>query len=180
MTRYSTIAAVFLTGAFATLLVSLLTPTHSTIVRADACEFDDATRERVATYHCFKGAFTTALDLLATGEIRLDEASARVYESAVCFNPTYLHHLNDCERGTTPQERVARNLIGHLRCWQTENPAIRARIHALELELAELQRRTSHGEPQSQLYHGGGNPREYACGIRLLARPISGITKVDI
>jgi hypothetical protein len=143
MTRFSTIAAVFLTGAFVTLLVSLLTPPHSAVIRADACEFDDATRERVVSYHCFKGTFSTALELLANGEIALEEARARVYESALCYNPGYLQHLADCERGATPQERVARNLIGHLRSRQAENPAIRARVHALELELAELRRRAT-------------------------------------
>jgi hypothetical protein len=149
MTRFSTIAAVFLTGAFATLLVSLLTPTHATTIRVDAAEFDDATRERVVSYHCFKGSLSTALELLASGEIGLEEARNRVYESALNYNPGYLQHLADCERGKTPQERVARNLIGHLRSRQAGSSAIRARIHALELELAELQRRASHDEPQS-------------------------------
>jgi hypothetical protein len=138
-----------LTGAFATLLVSLLTPTHSATIRVDACEFDDATRERVVSYHCFKGTLSTALDLLASGDIGLEEARARVYESALCYNPGYLQHLADCERGTTPQERVARNLIGHLRSRLQENPALCLRIQALELELVELRRRASDGEPQS-------------------------------
>ncbi len=149
MMRFSTIAAIFLTGAFATLLVSLLTPSPSTNLRADATDFDDATRAKVVSYLCFKGSLTTALDLLARGDIRLEDARDQVYESALCYNPTYLLHIADCERGATPQERVARNLIGHLRCRQQESPAIRLRIHALEVELAELQRRASDAEPQS-------------------------------
>jgi hypothetical protein len=149
MTRFSTITAIFLTGAFAALLVILHPPTPSVPVRADAGEFDDATRKMVVSYQCFKGTLTTMLELLAVGEIRLEDACDRVYESALCYNPTYLLRIADCEHGATPQERVARNLIGHLRSQCQENPAIRARIHPLELELAELQRRVGDDEPQS-------------------------------
>jgi hypothetical protein len=149
MTRFSTITALFLTSAFATLLVSLQTPTQSVTIRADATEFDNATREKVVSYHCFKGTLTTTLELLARGEIGLEEARDRVYESALHCNPTYLLHLVNCERGASPQERVARNLIGHLRCQGQIDPATRARIHALERELAELQRRAGDGAPQS-------------------------------
>jgi hypothetical protein len=144
MTRFATLAAVLLTGAFASLLVMLQTPPQARISRFDEGQFDDETRASVVFYFCFKSTLTTTLDLLARGEIRLEDARTRVYESALRYNPGYLKHIETSERGATARERVARNLIGHLRSVDESDPALQTRIFALEIEFAAL-----HGKVQS-------------------------------
>jgi hypothetical protein len=144
MTRFAIITAVLLTGAFASMLVMLLAPSQATISRYDEGRFDDKTREKVVSSFCFKSTLTTTLELLARGEIRLENARTQVYESALHYHPAYLKHIETSERGATARERVAHNLIGHLRIMDESDPALQARIFALEIELAEL-----HGTVQS-------------------------------
>ncbi len=140
MTRFTIISAIFLTGAFTTALANLHMPSQSAQCRFDDTQFDDKTREMVLSYYSFKSTLTATLELLAQGKICLGDAGNQVYEAALCHNPSYLKHLESCEQGTTPRERVARNLIGHLRSSAETNPAICVRIFALEIEFAELQR----------------------------------------
>ena len=149
MTRFTTTTAIILTAAFATLLAHLHTPSEPVISRFDESQFDDKTQERIVCYHCFKGTLTTTLDLLANGKISLEDARNRIYESALHYNPDYLKQIAMSERGTTPQERVARNLIGHLKSQEERTPTLSARIFALQIELADMQRRADPSVPQS-------------------------------
>jgi hypothetical protein len=55
--------------------------------------------------------------------------------------PCYLNEIAHCEQGSTPQERVARNLIGHLRSHEEFDPILHLRVFALEIEFATLQRK---------------------------------------
>jgi hypothetical protein len=148
MTRFATISAIFLTGAFATLLVNLQTPSQS-MGRFDESQLNDKTQERIVSYYCFKSTLTTTLELLALGKTSLEEARNRVYESALHYHPGYLKHIAECERGTTSQERVARNLIGHVRSLEEKDPTLDVRVFALEIEFADMQRRVDAGVPQS-------------------------------
>jgi hypothetical protein len=148
MTRFSTLSAIVLTGAFATLLANLHTP-QPVISRYDESQFDEKIQERIVCYCCFKSTLTTTLDLLAHGKISLEEARNRVCESALHYNPEYFKHIAAAERGTTPQEHVARNLIGHLKNREEMMPTLNVRIFALEIEFAEMQRRVDPSIPQS-------------------------------
>jgi hypothetical protein len=139
MTRFAAISAIFLTGAFATLLVNLHTPSEPLIGQYDESHCDERTRQKVVSYYLFKSTLTAVLNSLAQGTTSLKEARNQVYESALQYNPEYLRRLAICERGTTPQERVARNLIGHVCGLELTDPTICVRIFALEIEFAEMQ-----------------------------------------
>jgi hypothetical protein len=149
MTRFSTISAIFLAGSFATLLVILHTPSQPMKSEFDESQFNVTTQKMVVSYCSFKRTLTATLELLAQGKTSLEEARNRVYESALHYHPGYLEHIAKCERGTTPQERVARNLIGHVRSLEERNPTIYVRVSALEIEFADMQRRVNAGMPQS-------------------------------
>jgi hypothetical protein len=149
MTRFSAITAIFLTGVFATTLVSLHTPSQPAISRVDESQFNDRTREMVISYYSFKSTLTSTLDLLTQGKIGLRDARNRVYESALQNHPEYLTHIAKSDGGATPLERVARNLIGHISSGEEMNPTLYVRVFALRIEFAELQRQANAGEPQS-------------------------------
>jgi hypothetical protein len=68
---------------------------------------------------------------LGKREINLKEAHARVCGAARRFQPDYLEHLTQVEPGATDAERVAHNLVGHLRSVEELEP----RARALEIEL---------------------------------------------
>lgn len=138
MTRFSTITAIFLTGAFATLLVNLNAPSQTPLLPFNESALSDETREMLIAYQSFKGTLSATLESLERGEIDLREARDRVYEMALHCNLRYLHHIANSERGSTPQERVARNLIGHLSVLRGSRPALAVRLRALDLELAAL------------------------------------------
>jgi hypothetical protein len=149
MARFTTLSAIFLTGVFTTALANLHTPPQTVTRRLDESQLDDKTREMFVTYHCFKSTLTTTLELLAHGKIRLDDARNRVHESALRYHPAYLKRIESCERGATPQERVARNLIGHVSNLAERDLIIHVRVFALEIEFADLKRQASASGPQS-------------------------------
>src|SRR4051812_37045633 len=98
-------------------------------------------QERLIAYRCFKPALEDALDALAKGRISLEAACARVADASRGFAPGYLHSLTRAEAGATELERVARNLLGHLKCSEEVNPRLAPRLRALEAELNELVRK---------------------------------------
>lgn len=95
---------------------------------------DQEFRERVVNYQCFKQTLEETLVCLGTGELNLSEAHARVCATARRFQPDYLEHLTKVEPGTTDAERVAHNLVGHLRSVEKLKP----RARALEIELHKI------------------------------------------
>jgi hypothetical protein len=147
MLRFTITAGVVLIGVIATLpaYVPEEQPSPSSVV--DESEFNDKTREMVVCYTCFKEALTTTIDLLQEDKITLREARDRVYETAQRHWPEYLVNLERVEQGTTHQERVARNLLGHLRSLAECDLTALPRVRAVEMELTEMIRQEFTGRP---------------------------------
>jgi hypothetical protein len=114
-------------------LSGLKDPAPPPMISAKVESFDDKTTQMITKYRGFKDTLELALQALAQGKISLPEATARVHDAARGFCPIYLDRIQVAEQGTTPTERIARNLIGHLRgeC----RPCLTPRVRALEREL---------------------------------------------
>ncbi len=101
----------------------------------DVTEFDEATTEYMMHYEQFKAALKSSLSDLTQRKANLAEATERVYFSARAHSPIYLERICVSEIGKTHEERIARNLIGHLRDLQEVNPHIGERVIELDIEL---------------------------------------------
>ena len=134
MNRYATFVAITLTvtGLAVGWMVTDDSAQDSFDMRA-ALAHDMKVKQQIATYRCFKATLETALESLRKGEIRLKDAHASVYDAARRFNPPYLDRLVMSDLGRTVEERLARNLVGHLQ--KTARSAPRS---DLETELQEL------------------------------------------
>jgi hypothetical protein len=92
-------------------------------------------QEAIANYQSFKQTLDDCLNALAEGRMSLSEAQYRVQSAARCYRPDYLDWLTHAEDGTTNSERVARNLVGHLRASCDAKPHLLMRVEELELEV---------------------------------------------
>jgi hypothetical protein len=128
MNKVATILTAVLIAGFATVTMSDA-PAPSPLYWMDEQEF----RERLVSYQCFKQILEETLISLGKGELNLKEAQARVCAAARRFYPDYFEHIAREEVGTTDAERVAHNLVGHLRSMELE-----PRARALESELREM------------------------------------------
>jgi predicted small metal-binding protein len=72
-------------------------------------------RERFVRYRVFKDALESALADLAERKIALKEAQVRVSDAARDYQPEHFFYLRCWEQGDSDDERVARNLVGHIR-----------------------------------------------------------------
>ncbi|HZZ79252.1 MAG TPA: hypothetical protein VFE62_12090 [Gemmataceae bacterium] len=140
MLRFSTFTAVILTGAFGTFLWSLQSADSCPDPLIRPAPSGEKVHELLTSYGCFKQTLTATLYLLENGDIKLEEARTRIYDSSLRYYPDYLEHIKLSEHATTDLDRIARNLIGHLK-----NGGLMAdlRVLALEVEYAELQRHAS-------------------------------------
>jgi hypothetical protein len=129
MNKVATILTAVLIAGFAAVKMSDM-PAPAPLNWMDEQEF----RERLANYQCFKQTLEETLISLGKAEINLKEAHARVCGAARRFQPDYLEHLTQVEPGATDAERVAHNLVGHLRSVDELEP----RARALETELHEI------------------------------------------
>jgi hypothetical protein len=129
MNKVATILTAVLIAGFAAVKMSDM-PAPAPLNWMDEQEF----RERLVNYQCFKQTLEETLVSLGKGELNLKEAHARVCAAARRFQPDYLEHLTQVEPGTTDAERVAHNLVGHLRSVELLEP----RARALEIELHEI------------------------------------------
>ena len=129
MNKVATILTAVLIAGFAAVKMSYI-PTPAPLDWMDEQQF----RERVVNYQCFKQTLEETLISLGKGELNLKDAHARVCAAARRFQPDYLEHLTQVEPGTTDAERVAHNLVGHLRSVEWLEP----RACALEIELHEI------------------------------------------
>ncbi len=86
-------------------------------------------------YQSFKEVFDASLVALEKGEITLTDARARVETAARLHNPNYLTYISYYESGKTDEERVARNLAGHLRGTEVFKPHLTERVRELDCEL---------------------------------------------
>jgi hypothetical protein len=126
MNKVATILTAMLIAGFAAVKMSGV-PAPAPLNWMDEQEF----RQRLVNYQCFKQTLEETLVSLGKREINLKEAHARVCGAARRFQPDYLEHLTQVEPGATDAERVAHNLVGHLRSVEELEP----RARALEIEL---------------------------------------------
>ncbi len=100
---------------------------QQTMVSAEVTDFSDETMAMIIKYRCFKDTLESALQALAQGKISLPEATVRVQYAANGFCPIYLDRIRVAEKGATPQERIARNLVGHIRSQEEANRSLKRR-----------------------------------------------------
>lgn len=105
---------------------------------ADALKLVDDDRivqQKVANYRCFKDVLEASLDGLRTRRISLAEAHTRVRSAAQRYRPEFLEMMISSDAGDTDDERLARNLIGHVRSEMAAKPGGARRVSELEAEL---------------------------------------------
>src|SRR5262249_47524931 len=71
-------------------------------------------------YQVFKQTLDDTVRNLAAREISVRQAYLRVQAVASEYFPDYLLHLSTWEEGETEEERIIRNLVGHV---HEENPS---------------------------------------------------------
>lgn len=138
MTRLAAIFAVFMTGALAAVVLAGRSQLESMSAQEPERQCNAEIGDLLVSYGCFKNTFKTTVDRLASGEIRLDEACERIRDSALHNHPDYLKNIQTSDPADSVQERIARNLIGHLHCFEEDGVVPSARVRALEAELAVL------------------------------------------
>src|SRR5207253_48538 len=106
---------------------------------AKIAQFDRQTIELVLHYQTFKDALESAVEDLAAGRVRLRQAAYSVRETADVHCPIYLDRLKVVEPGATDEERVAHNLVGHLRDRGIATPEMLDRAAEVECELDTVQ-----------------------------------------
>lgn len=89
-------------------------------------------------YASFKAVFEKNIEALEQREISLQSAVERILAAARRDFPRYLKRLELYEPGTTDAERVAHNLMGHLRGNAELKASLCERVCALELELVQI------------------------------------------
>ena len=144
MMRFSTLSAIVLTGAFVTLIVNIQSAEQPNLA-AHPENYNQNLQDLAVSYGCFKQTLNATLDDLLSGEIHLEEARDRVHRSALCHFPNYLKNIERSDPAPNVDERICRNLIGHLRNIdeEAEDAKLEARIRELEAEFAALK-----GRPQ--------------------------------
>ncbi len=89
-------------------------------------------------YYAFKAQFDDMLKALAHGEVSLREAHRRVKSTALCHWQNYLSNLRLSDHGANTDERIARNLVGHIQNIVELGQVSPTRVAALESELTEF------------------------------------------
>jgi hypothetical protein len=141
MMRFSTLSAIVLTGAFVTLIVNIQTPDPQDAGAVPDGQYNRNIQELSISYGCFKQTFTSALDGLLSGEYGLEEARDRVHESAQSHFPNYLKHIEITDPAPTVQQRIARNLMGHLHNIDDPDGKLASRLRVLDAEFAAIKGR---------------------------------------
>lgn len=134
MSRFLTVAAVMTIAGLATaqwIDGSVRQPRNP----GKVVQFDCATIELTFHYQTFKDTLEAAVSDLAAGRVRLRKAACSVREMADLHCPTYLDRLKVVEPGASDEERIAHNLIGHLRDRGFVEPEMLDRAEEVECEL---------------------------------------------
>ena len=101
--------------------------------RGDWFDDDRRIQELYGNYRSFKKVFDPTVQELCRGTLRLEEAHGRVSAAARRHHPKYFAALCRIELGDSDDERVARNLVGHVR--ENARSGDRQRLYELEAEL---------------------------------------------
>jgi hypothetical protein len=95
-------------------------------------------QEMSVNYGAFKATFDETINALKSGEINLREAESCVRSAAETYHPSYLIDVQMSDPGETIQQRVARNLMGHVGSAEELEVNSRSRLPQLELEFVRL------------------------------------------
>jgi hypothetical protein len=138
MNRYATfLAAVTLATGFAALRTTDES-SHETVDLQEALAAGEKVKDLLTQYRAFKGTFETTIESLRHGQIRLKEARVIVRETAERHYPKYLKMLTLSEKGAKVDERVARNLVGHVHTIESYHPTQPSPLAKLDQELRDL------------------------------------------
>ena len=98
----------------------------------------ETNQQNVQNYYAFKAQFSGILNELGAEKITLREANFRVESLARSLWPNYIANLSMSETGKTQQERMARNLVGHIKNFAEFGELPVSRGIAVEAELDEM------------------------------------------
>jgi hypothetical protein len=139
MTRF---IAIFLTLVAGTVrafqFVNVQGENETLVDLSDAALQDKKVGELVVTYYTFKSALEANINDLTVGTITLRDARDNVAAAARRLHPGYFTHIGLSEEGTTDEERIARNLVGHVRSNEEVTPNPNSRLPLIEKELRAL------------------------------------------
>ena len=142
MMRFSTLSAILLTGAFVTLLVNMQSPEQQPYpVAVPDGYYNQNLQELAISYGCFKNTLNTTLDDLLSTDLKLEEACDQVHKSALSHFPNYLKNIEITDPAPNAEQRICRNLIGHLRGIDDPGAKLAPRIQELEKQFAALKAR---------------------------------------
>ena len=131
---------ILLTGMLVAGFVTVKTTDFLPEQALDSLQEDTKLQEKLDHYQLFKTSFDATLLALESGAISLSEAQTQTLGAARENHPAYLGHLIHEEAGNTDAERVAQNLVGHLRTDLDPGPERALRLRGLENELIQFKR----------------------------------------
>jgi hypothetical protein len=134
MNKFAILLTTVLTAAFFSVKLVDIQPS----MHLDNWTDEQKLQERWVAYRCFKDTLDSALDDLARGDIRLKEAHARVLSAARQHHPDFFAYMTVTEPGSTDEERLAHNLLGHMQSLEDFDVKLAGRMPALNAELKEL------------------------------------------
>jgi hypothetical protein len=140
MNRYATFLAVVTLGTgFAALRTAdeQLSSQEAVGLQA-ALSNDQKVMNLLTQYRAFKGTLDATLESLRHGRVHLKEALADVREASTRCYPKYLNKLAVSDKGATTDERLARNLIGHVRAIEKHRQTKPSPLPGLDQELREF------------------------------------------
>ena len=137
MTKTTTCFAIILVAGFAMLkLIDIQVDGRDSLPEIVAQ--DQQVQEPAVNYYTFKVAFDATLVSLRSGEMTLADAIEHVDGVATRYNSDYFRHLQHSETGASKDERIARNLVGHVACFEEVIPNPNSRLPLLEVELSRI------------------------------------------
>ena len=134
MIRTTMFAAILLTAGLVT-----INQTNNQAQQQQCCEevkvFDADTAEMAAHYGAFKTILCQNVDALSQRTTTMAEAVQQVRQAAGRHSPIYLERIARSESGDSVDERIARNLFGHVESFTEVNPDLVPRVAELHTEL---------------------------------------------
>jgi hypothetical protein len=140
MNRHATFLAVvtLATGFAALRTVDEQLSSHETVGLHSALSDEQKLTNVLTQYRAFKGTLEATVESLRHGHVHLKEALAIVREASTRHHPKYLSHLVHYDKGATTDERLARNLIGHVHTIEKFHPTQPSPLPGLDQELREF------------------------------------------
>jgi hypothetical protein len=136
MTKMMICLSILMIAGFAMLkLIDIQVNGHESL--ANVAVRDKRVREQELNYYAFKHSFESTILSLRRNEMTLADALERVNDLAKRYNCDYVRHLTLVETGITQDERVARNLVGHVAALEEADPSVESHLPQLQVELAE-------------------------------------------